>query len=349
MSFRPAVRQQLRLRMALEGPSGSGKTITALRIAQGLGRRIAVIDTENRSASRYIGEDFGEGPIQFDVVELDSFEPKRLVNLLREAAEAGYDVVIVDSLSHFWMGEGGMLDAVDAASKRQSGGNSFAGWKAVKPAERELWDALIRCRTHLICTLRTKTEWVVEENDRGKKTPRKIGLKAEQREGLEYEFDVVGDVDLDHNLTCSKTRCSALDGRAFQRPGADVAKILRRWLDAGEAPQERPQERRDDRVQDRGDDRRDERREPDDRLDEKPAAKPFDPRAFVRSMQALDPGWTEDAICALGKLRSIDELTRERATTAYKAAQSGTLKPPGQKPAPTSNTQPAAGGEDDIP
>jgi hypothetical protein len=232
-SFRTAVREQLRLRMALAGPSGSGKTITALRIAQGLGARIAVIDTENRSASRYIGEDFGDGPIQFDVVELNQFQPKRLIALLSEAAKAGYDVVIVDSLSHFWMGEGGMLDIVDKSTKNN---NSFSGWKAAKPDERELWDALIRCQTHLICTLRTKTEWVVQTDEKtGKKTPQKIGLQAEQRAGLEYEFDVVGDVDLNHVLTCSKTRCSALDGKSFRQPGGNVAAILRGWLNAGDA------------------------------------------------------------------------------------------------------------------
>ena len=335
-SFRPAARQQLKLRMALAGPSGSGKTITALRIAQGLGPRIAVIDTENRSASRYIGEDFGEGPLHFDVVELEEFQPQRLVKLLNEAAEAGYDVVVVDSLSHFWMGEGGMLDAVDAAAKRNNGGNSFAAWKAVKPAEREMWDALIRCKTHLICTLRTKTDWVIEENDRGKKTPRKIGLKAEQRDGLEYEFDVVGDMDIEHSFYASKTRCSALDGRPFQKPGANIAKILRGWLDAGDAapPQEerqRPQQREERREEPRQEQQRpQERREVDA---SRTGGKTTTFSAILERFRAIDPGWTNEAIAEALGIRDVFQANPERLIELGKLAAAGTAKP-GSKPTP---------------
>ena len=338
-SFKRAVRQRLQLRMALEGPSGSGKTITALRIAQGLGHRIAVIDTENRSASRYIGEDFGEGPIEFDVIELDSFEPGRLVKLLREAAEAGYDVVVVDSLSHFWMGEGGMLDAVDAAAKRNSGGNTFAAWKTVKPAERELWDALNRSPTNQICTLRTKSEWVIEENDRGKKTPRKIGLKAEQRDGLEYEFDAVGDVDADHVLTFSKTRCRSLDRKAFTMPGADVARILRNWLDSGEAAP--PQEERRPREQRRDDEpRRDDRREPprDDRRDDRPRQEPQQDdaaearRKAVAAFAALSPPWSPAHIAEALGVRDVDKASPDDLRALYPRAKAGSVQRPGSTP-----------------
>jgi len=340
-SFKPARRERLTLRMALEGPSGSGKTITALRIAQGLGGKIAVIDTENRSASRYIGEDFGDGPISFDVVELDSFEPRRLVALLNEAANAGYDVIVVDSLSHFWMGEGGMLDIVDAAAKKSGGGNSFAGWKSAKPDERALWDALIRCRAHLICTLRTKTEYVIEDV-RGKKAPRKVGLKAEQREGLEYEFDVVGDISIDHDLTCSKTRCSALDGKAFTKPGADVARILSGWLNSGDAPAQRDADQR----------RQTEQRPSVEGQAEQKAPPPFNFGNVAAAMRKLDDGWTDAAILAQLGAASPEAVTRDPAVALYEAAKAGNVRPP-QPPRPprppqqNSNTQQAgASGED---
>ncbi len=131
-----------------------------------------------------------------------------------------------------------MLERVDSAAKRSNSRNSFDAWRAEKPTERAMLAALTGIGCHLIVTMRTKTEWVIEENDRGKKMPRKIGTKAEQRDGIEYEFDVVGDLDIDHTFIASKTRCPALDGKVFPRPGADVAGILRTWLDDGEAAPE---------------------------------------------------------------------------------------------------------------
>jgi len=243
LQFKPATRHKLKARVALAGPSGSGKTYTALRLAFGLvgaGGRVAVIDTENRSAEKYVGTVADGIAWAFDVATPGTFDPVELAATLREAAKH-YDVIVVDSLTHFWSGEGGMLERVDSAAKRSNSRNSFDAWRTEKPTERAMLAALTGIGCHLIVTMRTKTEWVIEENDRGKKMPRKIGTKAEQRDGIEYEFDVVGDLDIDHTFIASKTRCPALDGKVFPRPGADVAGILRTWLDDGDAVAAQPE------------------------------------------------------------------------------------------------------------
>lgn len=229
LTFSRATKKAAKARIALEGPSGSGKTYTALITAQALGKRIAVIDTEHRSASLYADE------FDFDALELDSYDPNLLMQALSTAAAAGYDVVVVDSLSHFWMGTDGMLEQVDRAAKRSGGGNTFAGWKEMRPTERRMIDAMLAYPGHVIVTLRTKTEWVVEENERGRKAPRKIGLKAEQRDGLEYEFTLVASMDQENTLVVTKSRCKALSGAVLAKPGEEFGRTLAEWLDAGEA------------------------------------------------------------------------------------------------------------------
>lgn len=221
--FKKATKQQSRLRMALIGPSGSGKTYTALKIATDLGERVALIDTERGSASKYADE------FEFDTCDLDSFDPRRYVEAIRAADAAGYDVLVIDSLSHAWSGTGGALDLVDKARARSQSGNSFTAWKDVTPLHNQLVDTILQCKAHIIVTMRAKTEYVMEADSRGKQTPRKVGLAPIQRDGLEYEFDVVADVDLDHRFIVSKTRCKALDSAVV--PNAEgVAATLKAWL-----------------------------------------------------------------------------------------------------------------------
>ncbi len=225
-AFKPATRDASFARIALSGPSGSGKTYTALTLANALGKRIAVIDTERGSASKYVGLNGW----QFDTIQPDKFSPLSLVDILGVAAGNEYDVVVIDSFSHYWMGADGMLEQAD---RRGKGGNSFAGWKEVRPEERRMIDALVAYPGHVVVTMRSKTEYVVEENERGKKVPRKVGLKPEQREGIEYEFDVVGDMDLDNTLTVTKSRVHTLTKAVIPMPGEDLAVTIRDWLADG--------------------------------------------------------------------------------------------------------------------
>jgi hypothetical protein len=231
MSFQKATKKQAKLRLALIGPSGSGKTYTALTLATHLvpGGRIAVIDTERGSASKYADL------FTFDVQEPESFHPRTYIEAIAEAQAAGYDVLVIDSLSHAWMGRDGALELVDKAAKRNPSGNSFAAWRDVTPLHNALVDALLATKLHIIVTMRSKMEYVQEKDERGKTVIRKVGLQPIQRDGLEYEFDVVGDMDVDNTLVVTKTRCSVLAGAVISKPGKPLADTLAHWLDGAPA------------------------------------------------------------------------------------------------------------------
>jgi len=233
MTFQKATKGSARLRLALIGAAGSGKTYTALSIAQHLGGPVAVIDTERGSASKY------SDVFQFDVLELESFSPQTYIAAIQAAEEAGYRVLIIDSLSHAWTGKEGALDQVDRVARRNQAGNTFGAWRDVTPMHNAMVDAIIGARLHIIGTLRAKTEYVQEKNEKtGKTSVRKIGMAPVQRDGLEYEFDVVADLDQDNNLLVGKTRCPAIAGAVFPKAGKDIARKLANWLsdDAAQVP-----------------------------------------------------------------------------------------------------------------
>jgi hypothetical protein len=225
-TFSKATKKAAKGRIAIDGPSGSGKTYTSLMLARILGDRVAVIDTEHGSASKYADM------FEFDTLHLNRYSPQVLIEALASAATAGYDVVVIDSLSHFWMGTDGMLEQVDKAAKR-SGGHGMSGWKEMRPVERQMVEALLAYPGHVLCTLRVKTDWVEGEGRNGKRQMLKVGTKAEQREGLEYEFDLVASMDLGNELTVVKSRCQALSGEIVHRPGRDFAETFKAWLDDG--------------------------------------------------------------------------------------------------------------------
>ncbi len=234
--FQRATKRKLKARIALDGPAGSGKSYTALRFAHALAGpsgRVAVIDTEHRSASKYTGESPDGIPFTFDVCELEHYAPSTYTNVIREAGKAGYDVLVIDSLSHAWDGVGGALDQVDRKAASSRSGNSFAAWRDVTPMHREMVEAILACPAHVIVTMRSKMGYEMETDDKGKVKPVKVGLKPIQREGVEYEFDVVGDLDLDHMIVISKSRCSALDGARSVKPGAPFIRPLIAWLSDG--------------------------------------------------------------------------------------------------------------------
>jgi hypothetical protein len=227
--FQKATKKRAKARMAITGPAKSGKSFTSLSIAKHLGERIAAIDTERGSLSKYAND-----VANFDVVELTSFAPKKYLEAMRAAAAEGYDVLVIDSLSHAWMGEGGLLDQKDKA-----GGNSFNAWRTLTPQHNELVDAILSYPGHVIVTMRVKTEYVIEQVG-GKSVPRKLGLAPVQRDGMEYEFDVMAEIDRDHTITITDTRCSALDGVSIRKTtGADIAAPLLAWLDDGAEPMTR--------------------------------------------------------------------------------------------------------------
>lgn len=236
VTFAPATRSAAKARIALAGPSGSGKTYLGLAIgcylaAQEKGR-LAVIDTERGSASKYVGLLPGW---EFDSFAPQSFDPSSLVEALGAASGAGYPAVLIDSWSHYWMGVDGMLEQVDRKTSASRSGSSYnSGWKEMAPVERRMLEAIVGYPGHIIATLRVKTEYVLQEDERGKKKPVKVGLKPQQRDGLEYEFDVVADLDHEHTLTVSKTRVPMLSGAVLTTPGEELGATIADWLADGE-------------------------------------------------------------------------------------------------------------------
>jgi hypothetical protein len=230
MRFKKATRSQLKLRMAIDGPAGSGKTYTALRFAFSLGKRIAIIDTEHGSASKYLFKAPDGIPWEFDVCELERFSPTDYTSLIDEAGSLGYDVIVIDSLSHAWVGEGGALDMWDKA------GGRFQSWKNITPLHNKMIEAMLHSPSHIIATMRSKMDYVVEEEmdgGRKKSVPRKVGLAPVQRNGMEYEFDIWGTLDLNHIFTISKTRCTEIDGAVAALPSASFMRPVVDWLKNG--------------------------------------------------------------------------------------------------------------------
>ena len=222
-TFTTATREDSRARIALCGPSGSGKTFSALEIAKGLTDnhdRIIVIDTENGSASKYADGHWKQ-------LVLPTFRLEDFIEAIEEV-QALADVLIIDSISHAWMGAGGALEQVDNLQKRAK--NKMDAWRTVTPMHNKLIEAMIRCKCHLIVTMRVKTEWVIEPDHRGRNVPRKVGTKPVQREGLEYEFDIVGEMTWDHDLIISKTRCVDLDKEVINKPGVKLGAQIKGWL-----------------------------------------------------------------------------------------------------------------------
>lgn len=228
--FTKATKKRARARVALCGPSSSGKTYTGLVIATTLadGKPVAVIDSESGSASKYADL------FSFDVCELTEFSPQMYIAAIHDAEKAGYGAILIDSLSHAWMGKGGALEMVDKAAARSKSGNSFTAWRDVTPIHLQMIDTMLQSPCHIIATMRSKTEYVIEEDGRGKKTPRKIGMAPVQRDGMEYEFDIVGDLDPENNkLVVTKSRCPALSGEVIVKPDAAFAKKILDWVSDG--------------------------------------------------------------------------------------------------------------------
>lgn len=233
MQFMKAARKKARLRMALTGPSGSGKTFGALLIAKGLGGKVAVIDTENDSASLYAGM---AGMPDFDTLNLaPPFTPERFIEAIKAAEAAGcYDTLILDSVTHEWNGTGGCLEINDTLAQAKFRGNTWSAWNETTPRHRKFIDTMLRSSLHIIATARSKTETSqVEEN--GRKKVVKLGMKAEQRDGTEYEMTTVLDIIHDgHFAMASKDRTGLFTDKDPQKISEETGKRLMDWLESGE-------------------------------------------------------------------------------------------------------------------
>lgn len=228
MTFQKATRKKAKLRLAITGPSGSGKTYGALQIAKGIGGKIAVIDTEKGSASLY------SHIADFDVLELNPpYTPERFIEAAQAAEDAGYSVLIIDSITHEWSGVGGCLELVDETARAKYKGNSWSAWNDITPRHRAFIDSLLRSPLHVIATARSKTE-TAQTEENGRKKVVKLGMKAEQRDGVEYEFTTVLDLVHDgHYAIASKDRTGLFVGDP--KPiSEETGRVLLDWLENGE-------------------------------------------------------------------------------------------------------------------
>lgn len=230
--FKQATRKQSKLRMTIDGPAGAGKSYTALRFAHQLaqGGKVAAIDTERGSLSKYAGDAPDGVPFEFDVLELTQFSPEKYTEAIVAAGKAGYAVLVIDSLSHAWEGTGGALEI-----KERQGGNQYTAWRAVTPIHNRMVDAILQSPCHVIATMRSRMEFAQETDANGRVSVKKLGLAPIQRPGMEYEFDLVCDMDYAHILTVSKSRCSAVADLKMEKPGAEFMRPVMEWLSTGAA------------------------------------------------------------------------------------------------------------------
>lgn len=225
MEIRKAERKKAKLRLGIAAPSGAGKTYSALLLAFGLGGKVGLIDTEHGSGDLYahLGD--------YSVYSIEApYTVAKYTQAIKAFEEAGFTTIIIDSLSHAWAGDGGLLDKQGKMADR--GTNSFAAWRTITPEHNNLVDAMLRSPCHIIATMRAKQEYVLETNEKGKQQPKKVGMAPVQREGMEYEFTVMLDVDMNHIASASKDRTSLFDGQFFKIDKSTGEKLLG-WLETG--------------------------------------------------------------------------------------------------------------------
>ena len=243
-TFKKATRTAQKLKIGIAGPTGSGKTDGALSLALALaaGGRIAVADTENGSASLYADR------YDFDTLDIQPpYLTRKYLDAMQAAVEGGYAVLVIDSLSHQWDGEGGILQRKTQADAKP-GSNTWTNWGPFTKEHEEFKAAILHAPLHIIATMRSKMAYQQTENG-GKKRVEKLGLQPIQREGMEYEFALAFDLAMDHLADASKDRTRLFDGRRVDLRDPATGKALLAWLaDAAPVPTPTPTEAQTDAL-----------------------------------------------------------------------------------------------------
>lgn len=227
--IRKAEKRKVKLKLGISGPSGSGKTMGALALAKNLwpDAKVCVVDTENESASLYADE------FNFDTIPLSApYSSDRYQACINAAVSAGYEVLILDSITQQWDGDGGILRRKEELDQRP-GANSYTNWSKFTPEHTQFIEAIKQAPIHIIATMRSKQDYILEQNDKGKAKPVKMGMAPIQREGFDYEFSIVFDVQMDHKAVTTKNRTGLFGNKPIDLAKPDTAKAIREWLEAG--------------------------------------------------------------------------------------------------------------------
>ena len=234
---RKAEKKRVKLKMAVQGPSGSGKTWGALALAKNLWpqAKICVIDTENESASLYADK------FTFDTIPLGPpFTTARYVECIDAVVKGGYDMLIIDSITPQWDGEGGILRRKEALERANPNANGYALWSRFTPEHEAFKQIILQSPLHVICTMRSKQEYALQPDEKGKLKPVKLGLAPIQRDQLDYEFTLVFDVNLSHNAAVSKDRTGLFDEQGVNLADPKTADAIRGWLESGVEVAQKP-------------------------------------------------------------------------------------------------------------
>lgn len=233
MQLKKASRKAVRLKIGVAGPSGSGKTYSSLLMAYGITQdwtKIAVIDTENGSASLY--SHLGD----YNTIEIASpFSPEKYIEAIKVCEKAGMHLVIIDSISQEWSGKGGCLDIHEQETQKQKVQNSFTAWASVTPRHQAFIDAILQSPCHVITSVRSKTEYIMGERN-GKQVPQKVGMQAVTRDGFEYELSLSFDIDTSNKASASKDRTGLFFGKPSFVITESTGKSLIEWANKGEDP-----------------------------------------------------------------------------------------------------------------
>lgn len=220
-SVRRAERKKTTIKIALQGPAGSGKTMSALRLAFGLvgdWSKIVVIDTENGSADLYahLGD--------YCVLPITDYSPENYIEAITYCEQQGFEAIICDSISPEWD------YIIDAQSKTT--GNSFTNWGKFTPRHNKFMQKILNSPCHFIATMRSKQDYVLVEKN-GRQVPEKVGMKATQRDGVDYEFTIAFDIDIKHNAHATKDRTSMFDVNVDFVITEEIGAKIREWCETG--------------------------------------------------------------------------------------------------------------------
>lgn len=227
LQLKKASRKAVKLRLGLSAVSGGGKTYSALLLAKGLVNnwdKIAVIDTENQSASLY--SNLGD----YNTIELaPPYTPERYIEAIETCENAGIECIIIDSITHEWDGKGGILEIHNSMT-----GNSFTNWASLTPRHQKFIDKILNSKCHIITTVRRKQDYEMTKDSSGKIKVEKSGLKEITREGFEYELTVNFELDIKHNVTVSKDRTGLFMDKPQFVITEEIGKLIKNWCESSD-------------------------------------------------------------------------------------------------------------------